>query len=144
MDQKSEYVLKFYYHGENMYWIIELTHKEFQLLIEEVEHYNEWIKLLYKGLAPVSSYFNREDADQWYLANENYPERAFYQDDHEWFAIYPAEYEGKKLLNEDGSEEHGNHEFSLQTLQDIITSPLSDEFGMGYRLLPMTTRIVGN
>lgn len=157
MEVKKLYVLKFHQYDSNLYWIIDLTEKEKSVMEEEIDHYNKWIQLLYDGLAPLSSYENPEEANNLYLAhrmihkNNSYNGlferpggRGYFEEHSESFSFYPAKYDGDNLLDEDGEEETGDDEVFLKELEKIIISPLSDEFGMGYRVLPMTSLLIGD
>lgn len=156
METKSEYILKFHDYDSAIFWRLNLTPREFELLHQEVNRYNDWINTLYLGLAPLSSYADPTEADQLYLAHKmirtdnSYAGefqrpggRGYYEPHNKSFSIYSAEYRSDQLLNEDYDEESGEEDSTLKTIEEIITSPLSDEFGMGYRLLPMTARIIG-
>lgn len=150
-----ETILEFYDgDGFSLFWPLSLTLKEYELFAKEVNYYNEWITNLFSGLAPLSCYEDERDADGYYLARrmihsdnsysgsfERPGLRSFYEEEPYHFSLYRSgepefeEREDEISKKSDGSE-------SLSTLTVLIVDPLGDEFGMGFRVLPMTARII--
>ena len=149
-DQFIAVMLKFFEYDSSLFWRFQVTPKEYELLKREVDIYNNWIDMLYKGLAPLSSYSTPEDADQWYLASnmiarsnsysgefERPGNRGFYEDSSIEFVIY--------IEGEDSDEEEVVDEKSLEpikTLINLIIQPLGEESGLGYRILPMFGKVI--
>lgn len=140
----QEYVLVFNQEGSGCRWVLTLDTDEKQGLEIEIEHYNTWINTVLAGLAPDTSYLNG-DANSYYMAKsqnkcryymDNRPgNRSYYESPHISFEL---------MTRAEADEENpGSASESIQTLVDILTHPLGDEeFSMGYRLLPVTTKIV--
>ena len=140
------------------------TDKERNLLSIEIKLYNDWIKQLFDGRCPESSYTNPEDADQYYLArrmirrNNTYDgeferpgNRGFFEKETYYFALYFGdESECIELVGDIAkmgtiheSSSMKNYELdSLKSLSNIIVNTLGEEFGLGYRLFPVTKRII--
>jgi hypothetical protein len=144
----TDYVLSFIDNGTACGWPLVLSVAEASALEIEVKHYNEWIKMLFAGLAPSSSYRDDDD-EQYYLAHaqkeygtlcsEDGPftrpsNRAYYENSTGFFFTLD------KLTDVDDDSFENE---PLRTLHDIITNPFGgEEFGMGYKLLPMTRHVI--
>ncbi len=153
-------------HSEDVpiYWRFRLTEKECEILKLEVEVYNDWIKVLFDGIAPLTSYADPADADQYYLAkrmirtnhsysdelnesgerferpaNKNFFEKTSYN-----FNVY-IEGEPEYMDIADDPETGLGLELDIEplsTLSDIIIGKLGEEFGLGYRILPFTSKLL--
>ena len=147
MDTQIEAQLDFHDGYEYLSWRFSLTVKEYELLSKEFQIYDDWIISLFKGLAPLSSYSDQRDADEYYLARrmirtdnsyagqfERPGGRSYYED-------VPYHFSLCKMGDDDFQDEPPEPE-PFRTLSNLITSPLGEEFGLGYRVLPMTARII--
>lgn len=142
--------------GDTLYWKAKCSFDEFILLNSEINNYNHWIELLEDGLAPLSSYEDgEEDANNLMIAKDRKYQnvfsrpsnRGYYEQWGHSFSIYNLtapdlgddindiieELEENKIKNE-----------NISTLIEIITNKYSgyDSFGMGYRILPMTQKLL--
>lgn len=152
----------------HLYWEFTGTEKELKLFDQELTHYNEWIdKYLLEGLAPLCSYRQDEgdEPNQILIAQSlDYQEifgrpggRVYYElREHGGFSFDLVYVDGPTPNDDDDftreiddviREEYHAGRLTLEplrTLQDIITQPcsISEEFALGYRLLPMTQRLI--
>lgn len=129
--------------------------------MDEIALYNDWIGRLFDGTCPESAYSDPKDADQWYLArrmnrnNSSYSgeferpgNRGFYEDIPYSFDIYMGDEDECLDLVEDINSvgvttTNKNYEVdTFRSLKDIILGTLGEELGLGYRLLPITKRII--
>ena len=138
-------------------WRFLVTEKEYQLLQYEFDYYNDWIQnILIKGLAPKSSYISTQKADELFLAKrmvktyniydgefERPGSRDLYEKIYLEFSLF-REDEKDSDVEEDTLEkisEIKNSSFS--ELEGILTKPLgNEEIRIGYRIFPMTERII--
>lgn len=135
-------------------------------LEKEVQFYNEHIFRLFQGLAPLTSYKDTEDADvfaensfEFYkpagLVGCHIPEYDEVVKDYEFRILCIANSAGDAIAIRDNGldgivlvEEFREVEIStLVDLLNLLTSPycmFDEEFTMGYRMLPMTSRLFSN
>jgi len=155
MEEDQVDVLLEFHDGDGpLTWRLSLTSKEYELLSKEVDYYNEWITNLFLGLAPLSCYEDKADADGYYLArrmirsDNSYAGefdrpglRGYYEEEPYYFALWRS---GEPEFEEREEEiaEKGDAPESFRTLTALITDPLGEEIGMGFRVLPMTARII--
>jgi hypothetical protein len=140
--------------GNTLCWLTYLKEIEYGLLAAEVDSYNEWIKILEKGFAPLSSYKDKTDADQLLIAkNVRYQDillrpvsRHLYEKWSYYFELCnlsdpktELEYELLEAYNESNLAVE-----NVQELIDILTDPYTNTsvFSMGYRILPMIQKII--
>lgn len=150
-------LLKFLeFDGNKVYWQFTLSEKEFELLSLEIEHYNSWIKLLTSGLAPLSSYEQPSAADDQYLVRNRkrydslFPitgSRGFYEKPYYGFELIDTNSKDLDEWAEEAVTKYRSGKLQLEgksSLSDLITKPLDycSEFTMGYRLLPMTRKLL--
>ncbi len=167
----SKVILLFHEPENVLYWTFEGTAKELQLFAREVIQYNKWIdEYLLEGLAPLSSYHPQEqdDPDQIMFAqSRDYQEifgrpggRVYYELRENGGISFDLLYVDDPTKRLDGDDDPFREDWSgglleeyhsrrlplepVSTLRDIIVQPLSlsAEFGLGYRLLPITQRLI--
>ncbi len=163
----SKVILVFNEPENALYWTFEGTERELRLFAQEVIQYNEWIdKYLLAGLAPLSSYDPREQDDPnqiMFAQSRDYQEffgrpgeRGYYDLGGFRFDLIYVDDEKEEKKDDDDDEDdwittvlkdHREGQLPLEpisTLHELIVRPLSlsDEFGMGFRILPMTHRLM--
>ena len=135
-----------------MYWSLDCTELEYQALEHEVSAYNDWIDLLVTGLAPASAYEDPTDADQYMYATHpshqdifgNPGDRCYYEfrENAPHFSLYAPSYEDYEEIQ---TSLMGRPPESADTLIDILTGPHGhEEIHLGYRLLPMTRKLLND
>lgn len=149
----------------HLFWTFTVTEKEFKLFEQEIIQYNKWIdEYLLEGFAPLCSYRQDEsdEPDQIVFAqSQEYQEifgrpggRVYYElREHGGFSfdlIYvdgPMEDDLREEITTEILREYDVGRLPIepiQTLHDLITDPcsLAEEFALGYRILPMTQRLM--
>ena len=114
---------------------LSLDDDEFGRLNQELEVYNNWSKALITGLAPLNAYRDPKFADELYQNPNKHCDQNTYplvlMNDSEVLYFNVDTTDPKKFLDP-------------ELFRNIITAPLSlfDIFSLGYRVLPMTQKIL--
>ncbi len=141
-----------------LYFLFRGTSAELDLLGSEIEKYNDWINnFLIQGFAPEASYGeDRKDMiDALLIKNDKryqefFPRSGFrniyeiHKQQHGFDIIYLHDIEKNYVdvdVVKDLLESYTSADFQIEdmsTLEEIITNPWENTFGMGYRILPIT------
>jgi len=139
-------LLAFREYDTEIYWQFNCNKLELTLFKDEVDQYNIWInKFLKTGKAPLSSYVNPDYADMLLIArNRNYQELFGCPGNRGPYQIGESTDNFRIIDDDDFLAENLTIEPNTNELKNIITSPYTDsgEFGMGYRILPVTNKLI--
>lgn len=144
-------ILQFRDDDTSIRWRFQGTEREYELMKYEVGLYNGWIALLISGEAPASSYANEYDADAILIArNRKYqqlfdrPEnRGYYERISMEFNVkMGGETDVEGFEDDDFDDDDFDYEPDARELQSILLDPLSEKSSLGYRIFPMTHRLI--
>ncbi len=153
MDELIPILISYFHEDTTLYWASKVTPIEYNILNVEIQTYNIWIEtFLMSGKGPKCSYVSTDDADLLVFVNDPGYQEVFGRPGQRWPYEHTAIlFELINLLDPDSEEGEiykkkgikGINTESGNELVHILTTPFSsEEWGMGYRVLPMTQLLI--
>jgi len=151
----EQVIIEYWEPDNKLQWQTTLQRSEYVLLKSEIDDYNQWINRLDHGKCPLSSYVEEDEVDNLLIAkNKNY--HSVFERPGSRGYYYRGTY-GFNIYNLTSPDEGDDIDYILNALEKgpldtvptqllirIITAPYSlyDAFSMGYRVLPLTQKLL--